>query len=48
MFSDPFSLIVETGNQSHRFLRSSAVATKRIKAREQARKTDKSTSAVTA
>src|SRR5450432_150399 len=35
--------IVETGNQSHRFLRSSAVATKRIKAREQARKSDKST-----
>ena len=34
--------IVETGNQSHRFLRSSAVATKRIKAREQARKSDKS------
>jgi DNA replication protein DnaC len=33
--------IVETGNQSHRFLRSSAVATKRIKAREQARKSDK-------
>ncbi len=32
--------IVETGNQSHRFLRSSAVATKRIKAREQARKSD--------
>lgn len=30
--------IVETGNQSHRYLRSSAVATKRIKAREQARK----------
>jgi DNA replication protein DnaC len=35
--------IVETGNQSHRFLRSSAVATKRIKAREQARKSDKAT-----
>lgn len=33
--------IVETGNQSHRFLRSSAVATKRIKAREQARKAEK-------
>jgi DNA replication protein DnaC len=33
--------IVETGNQSHRYLRSSAVATKRIKAREQARKADK-------
>lgn len=30
--------IVETGNQSHRFTHSSAVATKRIKAREQARK----------
>jgi len=30
--------IVETGNQSHRFLHSSAVAKKRIKAREQARK----------
>lgn len=30
--------IVETGNQSHRYLRSSAVATKRIKAREQSRK----------
>jgi DNA replication protein DnaC len=29
--------IVETGNQSHRFLRSSDVAGKRIKAREQAR-----------
>jgi DNA replication protein DnaC len=37
--------IVETGNQSHRFLRSSAVATKRIKAREQARKNAKSTMA---
>jgi DNA replication protein DnaC len=34
--------IVETGNQSHRFKHSSAVATKRIKAREQARKGDKS------
>jgi len=33
--------IVETGNESHRFLHSSAVAKKRIKAREQARKTDK-------
>lgn len=30
--------IVETGNESHRFLHSSAVAKKRIKAREQARK----------
>jgi DNA replication protein DnaC len=30
--------IVETGNKSHRFTHSSAVATKRIKAREQARK----------
>jgi hypothetical protein len=29
--------IVETGNDSHRFLHSSAVAKKRIKAREQAR-----------
>ena len=38
--------IVETGNQSHRFLRSSAVATKRIKAREQARKHDQSAEAV--
>lgn len=37
--------IVETGNQSHRFLRSSAVATKRIKAREQARKNDQSADA---
>ena len=37
--------IVETGNQSHRFLRSSAVATKRIKAREQARKNDQSAGA---
>ena len=35
--------IVETGNQSHRFKHSSAVATKRIKAREQARRSDKST-----
>jgi DNA replication protein DnaC len=33
--------IVETGNESHRFLHSSAVAKKRIKAREQARRTDK-------
>ena len=32
--------IVETGNDSHRFLHSSAVAKKRIKAREQARKAD--------
>jgi hypothetical protein len=31
--------IVETGNESHRFPHSSAVAKKRIKAREQARKT---------
>lgn len=38
--------IVETGNQSHRFLRSSAVANKRIKAREQARKNDQSAEAV--
>ena len=30
--------IVETGNESHRFLHSSATASKRIKAREQARK----------
>lgn len=30
--------IVETGNQRHRFLHSSATAKKRIKAREQARK----------
>lgn len=30
--------IVETGNESHRFLHSSAVAKKRIKAREQSRK----------
>jgi DNA replication protein DnaC len=30
--------IVETGNDSHRFLHSTAVAKKRIKAREQARK----------
>jgi DNA replication protein DnaC len=33
--------IVETGNDSHRFLHSTAVAKKRIKAREQARKTAK-------
>ena len=33
--------IVETGNESHRFLHSSAVAKKRIKARELARKPDK-------
>jgi hypothetical protein len=33
--------IVETGNESHRFLHSSAVARKRIKAREQGRKADK-------
>jgi DNA replication protein DnaC len=33
--------IVETGNESHRFLHSTAVAKKRIKAREQARRTDK-------
>ena len=32
--------IVETGNESHRYLHSSGVAKKRIKAREQARKTD--------
>ena len=31
--------IVETGNESHRFLHSSATAKKRIKAREQTRKT---------
>lgn len=30
--------IVETGNESHHFLHSSATAKKRIKAREQARK----------
>ena len=30
--------IVETGNESHRFLHSTAVAKKRIKAREQAHK----------
>jgi DNA replication protein DnaC len=33
--------IVETGNDSHRFLHSSAVAKKRIKAREQSRKVAK-------
>ncbi len=33
--------IVETGNESHRFLHSSSVAKKRIKAREQARRVDK-------
>ena len=33
--------IVETGNESYRFMHSSAVAKKRIKAREQARRTDK-------
>ena len=33
--------IVETGNESYRFLHSTAVAKKRIKAREQARKADK-------
>lgn len=30
--------IVETGNESHRYLHSSAISKKRIKAREQARK----------
>lgn len=30
--------IVETGNESHRFLHSSAIAKKRIKAKEQTRK----------
>lgn len=39
--------IVETGNQSHRFLRSSDDAGKRIKAREQAR-TEKAASPTTA
>ena len=34
--------IVATGNESHRFLHSSAVAKKRIKAREQTRRDDKS------
>ena len=33
--------IVETGNESYRFLHSTAVAKKRIKAREQARKGSK-------
>ena len=33
--------IVETGNESYRFLHSTAVAKKRIKAREQARRNDK-------
>ena len=33
--------IVETGDESYRVLRSTAVAKKRIKAREQARRTDK-------
>ncbi len=33
--------IVETGNESYRFLHSTAVAKKRIKAREQARRSDK-------
>ena len=33
--------IVETGNEGHRFLHSSAVAKKRIKALEQARRADK-------
>ena len=33
--------IVETGNESYRFLHSTAVARKRIKAREQARKAEK-------
>jgi hypothetical protein len=32
---------VETGNESHRFLHSSAIAKKRIKAREQTRRADK-------
>jgi hypothetical protein len=35
--------IFETGNESHRFLHSSAVAKKRIKAREHARRADKQT-----
>lgn len=39
--------IVETGNESHRFLHSSAVAKKRIKAREQARKANPQSSAGT-
>ena len=33
--------IVETGNESYRFLHSTAGAKKRIKAREQARRADK-------
>ena len=33
--------IVETGNESYRFLHSTAVAKKRIKAREQTRRADK-------
>ena len=33
--------IIETGNESYRFLHSTAVAKKRIKAREQARRADK-------
>ena len=33
--------IVETGNESYRFLHSTAVAKKRVKAREQARRADK-------
>ena len=33
--------IVETGNESYRFLHSTAVAKKRIQAREQARRADK-------
>ena len=33
--------IVETGNENYRFLHSTAVAKKRIKAREQARKGNK-------
>lgn len=32
--------IVETGNESHRFMHSTAVAKKRIKAREQAQKAE--------
>jgi hypothetical protein len=35
--------IVETGNESHRFLHSTKEAKKRIKAREQARKGDNAT-----
>jgi DNA replication protein DnaC len=33
--------IIETGNESYRFLHSTAVAKKRIKAREQVRRSDK-------